>query len=126
MLGFIRRAFGNRGEKAAAKFLKKSGMRILARQHATRWGEIDLICMDGDTIVFVEVKTGRSGTPGERVDAKKRRNVTKAALAWLKKNGLLAHRCRFDVVAVVWEDESKEPVIIHEAHAFEAVDFGMH
>jgi len=126
MLGILKRAFGNRGEAAAERYLRKSGLRILARQFTTRWGEIDLICFDGDCVVFVEVKTGRSGNPGERVTAKKRRNLTKAALVWLKQNGLLEQRSRFDVIAVVWPDESKEPVITHEPNAFESADFGLY
>jgi len=126
MLGILKRAFGNRGEKAAERFLRKSGLRILARQYTTRWGEIDLICFDGDCIVFVEVKTGRSGNPGERVDTKKQRNLTRAALVWLKRNGLLERRIRFDVIAVVWADESQDPLITHEPNAFESADFGMY
>jgi putative endonuclease len=127
MSGFVRRWLGNRGEKAAAKFLRRKGLRILARQFETRWGELDLIARDGDTLVFVEVKTRRSGGtthPTEAVDRRKQTHLTKAALVWLKKNGLLGHRTRFDVVALIWSDDSRQPDIEHFVSAFDAADVG--
>lgn len=127
MLGMLRRLFGTRGERAAEKFLQKKGLRVVARQFNTRWGEIDLIALDGDTVVFVEVKTRASeatGSPSERVDQTKREHSTKAALAYLKQKRLLGHRARFDVVTVVWPKDSATPTITHFEHAFEAVDIG--
>ena len=127
MNGFLRKLFGDQGERAAAKFLKQLGMRVLKRQYLTRYGEIDLIMLDGDTIVFVEVKSrksGTSGSPSERVDQKKRENSTRTGLAFLKQHKLLGHRSRFDVVSVVWPEGSRTPTIEHFKHAFEAVDFG--
>mgnify|MGYP002628066016 FL=1 len=102
-------------------------MRILARQFSTKWGELDLICLDGDTVVFVEVKTRKSdeyGHPTEAVTKKKQQNLTKAALYWLKKKGLLEHRARFDVVSVVWPEGAKTPTIEHFINAFDAADLG--
>ena len=104
MSGFVRRWLGNRGEKAAARYLRRKGLRILARQFETRWGELDLIARDGDTLVFVEVKTRCSAEtthPADAVDRRKQTHLTKAALIWLKKNGLLNHRTQFDVVTLV-------------------------
>lgn len=127
MNGFLRKIFGDRGERAAAKYLKAKGMKVIARQYLTQWGEIDLIMLDGDTLVFVEVKTrhsGKSGQPSERVDRLKRTNSTKAALAFLKTHGQLGHRARFDVIAIVWPENSKVPDITHIPNAFEAVDLG--
>ena len=127
MSGFVRRWLGNRGEKATAKYLRRKGLRIVARQFETRWGERDLIARDGDTIVFVEVKTRRSGEtshPAEAVDRRKQTLLTKAALIWLKKNGLLNHRTRFDVVTLIWSDDSRQPDIEHFISAFDAVDVG--
>lgn len=127
MSGFTRRLFGNRGERAAAKYLRRQGLRILARQAETRWGELDLIARDGDTIVFVEVKTRRSQSanhPSEAVDRQKQTNLTKAALYWLKRKGLLEHSARFDVVTLIWPDEKNEPEIEHFVSAFDAVDIG--
>lgn len=123
----LRRLFGNKGERAAEKFLKRQGLRILARQYATRWGEIDLIALEKDTVVFVEVKTRSSsagGNPAEAVDLKKQKNMTQSALYFLKQKGLLENRTRFDVVSVVWSAAAEKPTIQHEAHAFDAVDLG--
>lgn len=125
--GFLRRLFGDRGEKAAAKFLKRKGYRVLAKQFGTRWGELDLICLDGESIVFVEVKTRRSAAttqPAEAVDRRKQMHLTKAALFWLKQNQLLEHRARFDIVAVVWPDDARQPQIEHFENAFDATDLG--
>lgn len=121
--GILNRLLGDRGERSAAKFLKKKGYRILARQSRSRLGEIDLIAQDGDSIVFVEVKTRSSshaGHPSEAVTLTKRRQLTRAALAWLKQRGLLNHRARFDVIAITWGD-GRSPVIEHYENAFEAV-----
>ncbi len=125
-VGWLNRLFGNRGERVAARFLKKSGYRILARQARNQIGEIDLIARDGETIVFVEVKTRSSsstGHPSEAVDLQKQKQLTRTALAWLKRRNLLDHRCRFDVVSIIWKDGSK-PVIEHFIYAFEAVGQG--
>jgi putative endonuclease len=125
--GFLRRLFGDQGEKAAAAFLKQKGYRILAKQFETRWGELDLICLDGKCIAFVEVKTRRSAAttqPGEAVDRRKQLHLTKAAFLWLKQNQLLEHRARFDIVTVLWPNDAKHPTIEHFENAFEAADFG--
>lgn len=121
-LGWLRRLFGNRGERAAVRFLKARGYRVLARQVRNRLGEIDVIAADGDWIVFVEVKTRQSdakGRPVEAVTLDKQRQLTRAALAWLKSRQLLDRRCRFDVIAITWR-EPDAPVIEHYIHAFEA------
>jgi len=125
--GWLRRLFGDRGENAAARFLKKQGYRILARQSRSRIGELDLITRDSDgTIVFVEVKTRSShaaGHPAEAVNFEKQKQITRAALAWLKQNRLLEHRARFDVIAITWR-AGENPLIEHFVHAFEPVGRG--
>ena len=125
--GLLAHWLGDRGERKAASFLSRQGYRILARQYANRFGEIDLIARDGDSIVFVEVKTRRSdqaGLPVEAVTADKQRKLTNTALVWLKRRGLLESRCRFDVVAIVWPKDSKTPEITHYQNAFPAAGFG--
>jgi putative endonuclease len=122
--GLLNRLFGDRGERKAAGYLRRQGFRILARQYANPHGEIDLIARDGDAIVFVEVKTRSSnvaGLPVEAVNSDKQRKMTKAALVWLKRRGLLASRSRFDVVAILWPKGSKTPQITHYKNAFPAV-----
>jgi putative endonuclease len=92
------------GERAAEKFLRRKGYKIVARHLRLRSGELDLVAIDGRTIVFVEVKTRRTqqfGRPAESVDIKKQRRLTRAGLSYLKRHRLLECRCRFDVVAVL-------------------------
>jgi putative endonuclease len=82
------------------------------------------VCVDGRTIVFVEVKTRRGsryGHPTEAVDERKQRRITRGALVYLKRHGLLEYKSRFDVVAVIWPDPSKRPTMEHFIDAFPAV-----
>jgi putative endonuclease len=118
------RLLGDRGERMAARFLRRQGMRILMRGYPTHHGEIDLIARDGDTLVFVEVKTRRQGVPAEAVTPEKQRRITLAALHFLREHGLLEQRCRFDIVAIDWPDDRREPRIDHIRNAFEAVGRG--
>ncbi len=93
----IRRALapktlGQRGEAAAARYLKRLGYIIVARSSHIRRGEIDLIAVDGRTIVFVEVKTRVShdaGHPAEAVDRDKQHRLTRLAMVYLKRHHLL-------------------------------------
>jgi putative endonuclease len=118
-------SLGPAGERAAAAYLQKLGYRILARGHRQRLGEIDLIALDGQCIVFVEVKTwasDRCGDPSQAVDARKQEKLTRAALIYLKRRGLLEQAARFDVVSIVWPNALKsKPAIRHFKNAFEAV-----
>ena len=93
---------GARAERAAEEFLKERGFQILERNFRTRFGEIDLVARDGDTVVFVEVRARSSdafGTPEETVGRTKRRRLIKTALAFAQSRGLDAPQ-RFDVVAL--------------------------
>lgn len=114
---------GTRGERVAERYLAGLGYRILRRQHRNHGGELDLIAVDGDTVVFVEVKTRSGITHGQPIDAVnqgKQRRLTRAALVYLKREGWLNRRCRFDVVAVVWREPQSAPQITHYRNAFEA------
>lgn len=127
MKRFLHKLLGDKGERAAVRVLKKAGYKILAKQYVNQFGEIDVIAMDGDQIVFVEVKTRQStehGQPHEAVDARKQRKLTKLGLAWLKKHKRLEQSARFDVISIVWPDTSAEPEIQHFVHAFEATGHG--
>ncbi len=106
-----------RGEAAAALRLQQEGYRILAANHRSPFGEIDLIARDGDTLVFVEVKTrrGRSGSPKEAVTPRKQRRLSLLALAYLKAHGRLDRPARFDVVAVSWGKDGPEIEIVRNA-----------
>ncbi len=127
MRGTVAKLLGNQGERTTARFLRRQGFKIIARQYRTNLGEIDLICRDGDTLVFVEVKTRRSdsaGRPDEAVTLAKQKKLTQIALRYLKEQGLLEHPARFDVISIVWPTGSKKPQIEHYRNAFSAVGFG--
>ena len=118
---------GRRGEDAAARYLKRQGYRIIARGVRSRLGELDIVAVDGRTVVFVEVKTRtttEAGQPTEAIDAEKQRRMTRAALAYLKAHGLLEHRARFDVVSVLWPSKARRPEIELYRDAFPAVGRG--
>jgi putative endonuclease len=119
---FLRpKSLGKRGENAAAAFLKRQGCRIVERGYDSPLGEIDLIAIDDRTIVFVEVKTrtsDASGHPSEAIDATKQRRMTQAALAYLKAKRLLQNPARFDVVAITWPANERQPTIEHYKNAF--------
>lgn len=124
--GILNRLLGNRGEREAARYLKTKGYRILARQSRSRIGEIDLIALDGNTIVFVEVKTRSSlnaGHPAEAVTPAKQKQLTRTALEWLKRRNHLNSRARFDVIAITWRDGAP-PIVDHFQHAFEPTGSG--
>lgn len=124
---FRAKPLGLRGEDVAAKFLKRKGYRILARHVDSPLGELDIIAVDGRTIVFVEVKTRSStdaGHPADAIDERKERRMTQAALAYLKAQGLLKYSARFDVVAIVWPTDARRPIIEHYENAFAATGFG--
>ena len=115
---------GLRGERAAENFLKRLGYKIVARQDRTPAGEMDLVAVDGRTIVFCEVKTRAShagGHPAEAVDLDKQRRMTRWALGYLRRHGLLEFSSRFDVIAVTWPDGAKQPTIEHFKNAFPPV-----
>jgi putative endonuclease len=119
-----RRWFGSRSERAAARFLRRLGYRILTRNYTCPHGELDLIAVDGRCIVFVEVRsTGSEDVerPAASVDAAKQRRLTQLALYFLQKRRLLDYASRFDVLALSWPEGQREPRIVHYPHAFEAV-----
>jgi putative endonuclease len=118
------RLLGDRGERAAARFLRRQGLRVLLRGYRTKVGEIDLIAREGDTLVFVEVKARRHGVPAEAVTPEKQRRITLAAMHFLGRYRLHEVRSRFDVVAIIWPDDRRPPQIEHIRNAFEAVGRG--
>ena len=94
--GDPRRALGARGEGLALAHLERLGFALVARNHRTRWGEIDLIVFDGTTLVFVEVKTRRAAGPV------KQQQVRRIAAAWLAEvaDRPRSAELRFDAVGV--------------------------
>jgi len=116
-----RRAIGSLGERVAARHLLRLGYRILERNVRCRLGEIDLVALDGATVVFVEVKGGRAtgmGCPEEKLTPGKQRRLTLLARWYLQRRRWLARPARFDVVAVDWGPRG--PAVRHIADAFPA------
>jgi putative endonuclease len=104
----------------ACRYLKRSGYKILLRNFRGRsGGEIDVVCRDRDTLVFVEVKTRAReefGRPVQAVDREKRKRISRGALAWLRMLDNPDILFRFDVVEVlVTEDASPRIELIKNA-----------
>jgi putative endonuclease len=119
-----RRWFGTRSERAAARFLKRRGFRILTRNFTCPLGELDLVALDQDCIVFVEVRSTETDDPlrpASSVDAIKQQRLTNLGLHFLQQHGLLGRTARFDVLAISWPPNQPEPEIVHYPNAFEAV-----
>jgi putative endonuclease len=113
-----RSALGVRGEEAAAKELIRAGYSIVACRVRTKFGEIDIIARDGDTMCFVEVKTRtdtRATPPAESVHAAKQGHIVRAALSYCKEHALQGKRLRFDVVTVAADEEALVCRIIKDA-----------
>jgi putative endonuclease len=106
-----RTALGLVGERAAEAELVRRGMRIVARNARTRFGEIDLICRESGGYVFVEVKTRRTGSfvaAAEAVDRRKLGRLARLAVGWLARRGERGARWRVVVAALtVGEDGTR-------------------
>jgi putative endonuclease len=110
------RAAGTRFERLAAQFLTRAGFRVLEANYVCRGGEIDLVCDDAGTLVFVEVRAradDRHGTAAETVGGVKRARLIHAARHYLAVRVGQDVACRFDVVAITGE------VIEHVRDAFQ-------
>jgi putative endonuclease len=119
-----RRWFGTRSERAAEKFLRGLGYRIVQRNYHCPHGELDLVAVENGCVVFVEVRsTGGENTerPAASVDTAKQQRLTKLALHFLQTHQLLNHPARFDVLAMSWPADRRDPVIEHHRNAFPAV-----
>ena len=92
---------GRSAEDLAAHFLERHGLRIVARNHRCRGGEIDLVCQDGETLVFVEVRLRQHpgfGGAGASVTRAKQRRIALAAEHYLSAHRRHDDACRFDCV----------------------------
>ena len=115
-------SLGKQGELAAERFLLRRGYIVLFRGYEDKFGEIDLIAVDLDTIVFVEVKarsTDHAGDPTEAVDLVKQQHLTKTGIGFLKWHRLTEHSARFDVISILGAPLSDSADIKHYVNAFE-------
>ena len=100
---------GNIGEVLSVNFLKKQGYKILSINFKTKFGEIDIIAQDKDTIVFVEVKrreTLKFGRPIEAIDYRKELKIKRVAEYYLKKTKIYEVNVRFDVIEILGKEIS--------------------
>ncbi len=98
------KSLGFEGEELAEKFLEKLGYKILEKNYRTKFGEIDLIGIDGDAVAFIEVKLRsgkRYGNPSEAIDHKKRSQIGRVALHFLSRKRMNNFICRFDTVSLL-------------------------
>ncbi len=116
---------GRYGERLAARFLKRNGLKILLRNLKIEKNEIDLVCRHGTVLVFVEVKTRRDalhGQPSEAVDALKRARLVRASQFYLRELHRGKQRgasipYRFDIVEVI-PSPDRAPEVRHIPDAF--------
>lgn len=105
-----RRELGERGERAAVAFLENRGLTIVDRNWRCSYGEADIIALDGETLVFTEVKTRRAttaGIPEEAVTESKQRRYLKIARVYCARTDVEYERIRFDVIAIYAFSESQ-------------------
>ena len=116
-----RQQLGKTGESLAVEELERRGYAIVARRYRTKYGEIDIVAEDGETLVFVEVKARASaefGTAAEAVTRRKQRRLVRMARDYVTKARDANRPCRFDVVAI--DDVDLEPVLVVYPGAFDA------
>jgi putative endonuclease len=113
-----RRQLGVDGERAAERFLRRRGYTIVARNYRCRVGEIDLIALDGNSVVFVEVKTLSGavfGAPHDAVGVRKQRQLGRVAEHYLAAQRLEDRDVRFDVVSVAQRGDELVCELIRDA-----------
>jgi putative endonuclease len=111
---------GKIGENLACQELERRGYAVVARRYRRRGGEIDIIALDGATLVFVEVKAraGRGyGLAAEAVTALKQRRLAAVALDYVVRHHVQNCPCRFDVVAIQLTAEGPEIELFQNAFA---------
>lgn len=118
-----RHHLGRLGERLALQHLEHRGYRLVAANHRTRFGELDLIVCDATTLVFVEVKTRRAAQPGrpwENLDERKRHQVRRIAAAWLAEtpDRPRADDLRFDAIGVTVRPDGALVSLEHLEGAF--------
>lgn len=102
-----RREHGRRAERAAERMLRRAGLIILARNWRAAGGEIDLAALEGETLVFVEVKSRALAFPEDRpaVRTSQRRRTARASRAFRERFGVAHLPFRFDLVTVTGDPE---------------------
>ncbi len=114
---------GKAGEKIAVAFLKEKGYRILEVNYRCPIGEIDIVARDKNELVFIEVKTRKSGAlgyPEQAVGVKKQKKISQLALWYLQEKKINDANARFDVVAILMLPAGQDIRLIRNAFDFMA------
>ncbi len=123
LTGQQRRNLGQQGESEAEQFLRAKGYAIMAKNFRSRIGEIDLVALHRQTIVFVEVRSlsgEEFGDPLATVTPRKQRQIAKTALLYLSRHNLHDRAARFDVIGIQWPAEKNDKLrLTHIQDAFE-------
>jgi putative endonuclease len=109
---------GKEGEDLALKKVESLGYTCIARNYRCSLGELDLVARDGDSLVFIEIKTRKGKSldyAKEAVHARKQRQMSKVALAYMKKHRCEDVRARFDVVVIHQQGLDREIEVIRNA-----------
>jgi len=119
----LRHRLGKAGERLAAEHLERRGFALLARNHRTRWGELDLVAFDGETLVFCEVKTRRLGGGSGPFDGLREaqcKRLRRMAAAWLAEtpDRPRSRELRFDAIGVTIDARSRLVGLEHLENAF--------
>ena len=118
-----RGVLGRRGEDEAAAYLRQQGYRIVARRARVLRGDIDIVAVDGRTVVFVEVRSRSDtshGHPAETVGYRKQRRIAELATAYIRRHRLEDCQVRIDVVTVTFGAAGSRPVVEHFQNAFDS------
>jgi putative endonuclease len=113
-----RQALGAFGEDLALKEIERLGYTCITRNYRCPLGEIDLIAKEGDSLVFIEIKTRRGRTTGyakEAITSRKKRQMSKVALAYMKSNDCCDVKSRFDVIVISLKADKEEIEVIQNA-----------
>jgi putative endonuclease len=121
-----RQRLGRAAEELVAARLDAAGWKVLERNARSRLGELDIVCLDGRTLVFVEVKAGRAGTiygperPVLSIDRRKQQRIRRLATAWMSERHALPRyeQIRFDAVGVTYDRYGRVIDYEHIASAF--------
>lgn len=114
-------SMGQAGERLARTYLQTKGFEVVSTNWRSRKGELDIVCASRELILFVEVKARagtRYGLPGEALTEQKQKRLLKAASSYLSKNKLWGRPCRFDFIAVYFQENG-----CHLEHMIDVLQF---
>ncbi len=117
-----RRQFGKLSEDLALNFIKKQKYKILDLNYRCPLGEVDIVAVDKDTVVFIEVRSRsnkKSGFPFETINFNKKKHIIRTALFYQKRYNLYDYNIRFDVVSILQDEINKKTEVELIKNAFD-------